>query len=524
MITYHSSGSVKFKNLFLILLILLLAFSLRLYRVDRPFTGLHSWKEVNSAMKTRHFYEGEPLFLPQIDYYRQLDSPDNGYIYQPFPIESWLGLIFWKLFGPSEWAARLPIVLISTLTVWVVYLLSQILLGRKRALWAAFIYSILPLNVYFGQNFQLDPIMVLFLAVSLWLMAKWSKEGKRWLLAFALAAGILAILTKVVAWVILTTALIGTIAWRKNNFKLLSKKWWFNSKQVGLAAIGSTILIAPYLISNFLQKTIGQFLLSQGNTSDIQFLNIFSPELHLLRTPTALLTLQNYFTIVNFFLLSTGVIFGFLALLGLWILIKNMERRGECFFLFIITLGNLIFLILAFRNFAFHIYYQLPLMLPVALLASIGIAWIVNRAKGDIRFQKVLFISLIIIIPLSIAIYSAKIAGRVNPTKILDHIYEDTSAYAKEYGEFLKRNTPKDAIVLYKDDPTFLYYAERIGINLASVQNRLKEALNNERINYVVLNGKPQIEKFYKDNPLIQKSTQVIRDDESAILLKIVHK
>ena len=61
-------------------------------------------------------------------------------------------LAWMHLFGSSEFALRLPSVLISTLTIPVVYLLGHKLAGRSVGLIAALIFAIAPMELYYAQE------------------------------------------------------------------------------------------------------------------------------------------------------------------------------------------------------------------------------------------------------------------------------------------------------------------------------------------------------------------------------------
>src|SRR5262249_30275277 len=74
-------------------------------------------------------------------------KPATSYELVPYPIA-----IASLLFSDSEWAARLPSLIMGTLCIGVVALMGRRLFNWKTGLSAAFIYACLPLDIRWGQN------------------------------------------------------------------------------------------------------------------------------------------------------------------------------------------------------------------------------------------------------------------------------------------------------------------------------------------------------------------------------------
>lgn len=118
-----------------IILIMLLAFFLRLYMIlVDPF--LHEWDEKYHALVARNLMDNP--FYPSI--YRETLLPYdpaawccNQVWLHKQPLFLWQMALSMRLFGVSEWAMRLPSLLMGTASVWLVYRITWLLSRQKVA-------------------------------------------------------------------------------------------------------------------------------------------------------------------------------------------------------------------------------------------------------------------------------------------------------------------------------------------------------------------------------------------------------
>ena len=82
-----------------------------------------------------------------------------------------LALCF-KLFGPSEVAARLPSELASVASIALLYYLARRLYGRSVAILAAILMALSPFNILFAPTAFTDPLMVAWVLAALYLAVK----------------------------------------------------------------------------------------------------------------------------------------------------------------------------------------------------------------------------------------------------------------------------------------------------------------------------------------------------------------
>jgi mannosyltransferase len=85
-------------------------------------------------------------------------------------------LAWMHVFGSSEFALRLPSVLISTLTIPVVYLLGHKVAGRSVGLIAALIFAIAPMELYYAQEartYAFRPVPATLMLLGLASFSRW---------------------------------------------------------------------------------------------------------------------------------------------------------------------------------------------------------------------------------------------------------------------------------------------------------------------------------------------------------------
>ncbi len=84
------------------------------------------------------------------------------------PLLFYLQALFFPLFGPVEWAARLPNLMASLLLIPLVGVWAWRLFGdEKTAVFSSFFVALIPLNIQFSATAFTDPLLIFWLAASL---------------------------------------------------------------------------------------------------------------------------------------------------------------------------------------------------------------------------------------------------------------------------------------------------------------------------------------------------------------------
>ncbi|MDD1720332.1 MAG: glycosyltransferase family 39 protein [Methanoregulaceae archaeon] len=151
----------------------------RVYHMDSPSIGYHNMKE-NEYLSQARYQWTEDDYLRRRTHLAGLD-PGPGYFeeYPQMPLLPWMIMGAWAVFGVQIWAARLIIVLFSVATIPALYLLVKRLSKDNEylALTAAFIFSLLPVAVFFGRNIQPEAPALFFLVLGLWLYVRWTDDS-----------------------------------------------------------------------------------------------------------------------------------------------------------------------------------------------------------------------------------------------------------------------------------------------------------------------------------------------------------
>ncbi|MBI4991197.1 O-antigen ligase family protein [Candidatus Gottesmanbacteria bacterium] len=153
-------------DLFALLLILILAFSLRLYKINTPLADWHSWRQADTSAVTRNYVKNGINFLyPTFDDLSNVASGrDNpkGLRYVEFPLYNAAGVFIDKLFvGYNiEISERLTSILATLGSVIFLFLIVRKYRGRKEAIFAAAFFSVIPYSIFFTRVILPEPFLV----------------------------------------------------------------------------------------------------------------------------------------------------------------------------------------------------------------------------------------------------------------------------------------------------------------------------------------------------------------------------
>jgi len=136
---------VKKKEILVLLFILLIAFLLRLYKINRPIADWHSWRQADTAAVSRNFIKDgyTPLVPKYDDMSMQTNNKDNPqrFRFVEFPIYNSFIYFVWLFTGINTTAARLVTVFITIASTAVLYFIVRNFSGIKTAAVSAFLFS-----------------------------------------------------------------------------------------------------------------------------------------------------------------------------------------------------------------------------------------------------------------------------------------------------------------------------------------------------------------------------------------------
>jgi len=306
--------------------ILILGFAFRVYDLDAPFSGHHSWKEIQTVgMAYRQVTEGG-LFET-----RNLQGRSAT---MPLPLHVWFIDAMWVVFGMSAWAARLPLLFFGVASIYLMYLVGKEIGGEKIGIYSALFLALSPLDIFFSRIASQLSLVTFFMLLSVLYFWRWNKEEKKAHLYFAGAA-------LAVAGVIMFTPLFLLFSFGAYVF-LKKREKIKEAIPVGILAVLPTLI---WML--FIRTYPGSMSLLIFNSSEI-----FRMILAVLSRGGWLISGTN------------SIVF----LLAIPYLVKRNEDWA--FFIKLWLLGGVIYLISTIYRGIGNNYYVLPLIPPLCIAAA----------------------------------------------------------------------------------------------------------------------------------------------------------
>ncbi len=153
--------------------ILLIALVVRLVHIDFPVAGFQAWRQADTAAMARNFYDhGFHLLYPEIDW------GGGGYVESEFPIYQFAVSLLYGIFSPSDTWGRIVSVVCALFTIYGLFVLVRKFLGASVALWSAFIYAIIPVNIFYTRAFMPESAMLMCSVWGVYLFAEWIESNR----------------------------------------------------------------------------------------------------------------------------------------------------------------------------------------------------------------------------------------------------------------------------------------------------------------------------------------------------------
>lgn len=142
-----------------------------------PPLDYHFHRQVNTVSIARTYWrEGLPLHHPGIDW----EGPERRLAATELPVMMWLHGKLWPLGGLAESWGRIIAVVCSLLTALLLFLLFERELGRESALYGACLFSVVPLEIYFGRSIQPEAAALMGYVAALYFWDVSLGEGRPW--------------------------------------------------------------------------------------------------------------------------------------------------------------------------------------------------------------------------------------------------------------------------------------------------------------------------------------------------------
>ncbi|KKR81616.1 MAG: Glycosyl transferase family 39 [Candidatus Daviesbacteria bacterium GW2011_GWC1_40_9] len=191
-------------HLFWLVLIIFVAFGVRFYKIDNPVADWHSWRQADTAAVARNFYkEGFTPLMPRGDDMSPMgkDNPNLRRLrFVELPIYNSLVYFLYLLNGGvDERLARLVSIFMSLGSLVFIYLITKRHWDYFTALLSAFIFAVLPFNIYFSRVILPEPSLVFFSLGMFYFTERWIFENSRKLFLGSVFFTAVAFLTKPMA-------------------------------------------------------------------------------------------------------------------------------------------------------------------------------------------------------------------------------------------------------------------------------------------------------------------------------------
>ncbi|MBI4454644.1 MAG: glycosyltransferase family 39 protein [Acidobacteria bacterium] len=418
--------------------VILLGLTLRLYGVTLPLTDSHHQRQAQTAMVTRNLFENHMnIFYTQYDIYG--NSP--GYAILEFPLLNALVALMYTLFGVHEMIGRLATVAFSVGAMLLMHRLASRFFQPGPALAATAMYALSPMNIYFSRTFMPESPMMFFMVGAVCFFLEWIDRQRAGTYFAAILFAAFAFLVKIPTLFILVP--VSYIYWDRYGMRgFRQAKFWVYS-------LGAT---APAILWTLHASTVNS-LSAEG----------WAPEADLVRFMGDF-GVRFSFSYYSFLFRSAIFLLGPLGFLLLLAGVRMGKDQKSYRVLYVWLIAGLAYLFVLAGAASSHYYYILPLLPPAALFAGVWVQktfhsemakiWLRRGSSRRSLFALVLLIALLIhgsfCIALARDLYDVK--KRV--------------PYHLEIAQIIRQKTIPSGALILNDPPnalntTLTYYSHR---------------------------------------------------------------
>jgi hypothetical protein len=428
---------MKKLDVLLLGIILIIALSLRLYKVQTPLSDFHSWRQADTAAVGRNLARtGFNLLKPTYDDFSNIQSGKenpNGYRFVEFPLyNATFGVLYRYLPIVSiEVYGRIVSIAFSLILISIIYYLSLKEHSRVAAVAASGVYAIFPFFVFFSRVVLPESMAISLMFISIWLLYLYlhAKKSPVILIILSIIMFAASILVKpTTVFYALSIAYLFIMTYKFDIFK----KW--QPYVFVLMGILPFILWSVYILQYPEGIPVSNWLFRSVNTpegmQDIFFRPAFFRWIFMERIGTLILGI--YLT-------------GFL--------IVGCIGKYKSYFLHSTLFAALVYLFTFQGGNVQHEYYQTLILPALALMVGLGIGHLLQEGKNNINLY-IAYPAVIGVISLSWFFSYYKVKG-----------YYDYNGSLPQIAKLINTFTQPDDTVVTDTvgDTTLLYLADRKG-------------------------------------------------------------
>lgn len=452
---------MKKLEFFLLAVVLIGAFAVRLYRFDNPIADWHSWRQADTSSVSRNFVKhGFDVLHPRYDDISKIQTgvPNpEGYRFVEFPIYNALqagAFVVFDFLSLEEWG-RLVTIIFSLSGVAFLYLIVRRKSDSVVALLAAFFYAFLPFSIYFGRTILPDPAVATTTLAGIYFFDLWIEKSikykvlsSKYLMFFGLAAVLTASALLLKPFAIFFMLPMVYLAYQHFGFAMVRRwqLWAFFTISI-LPLVFWRIWIMQYPEG----IPMATWLFNDGNIrfKGAYFYWIFADRIGRL--------ILGYWGVALF-------------VLGVLITSNKQALKKYGWFFYSFLLSSLLYVFVIAKGNVQHDYYQILILPTLVIFLGLGARFLLHPPQElilPVVGRVVLFVC--IVFSLMFGWYFVRDYFNVNNRVII------------EAGQTADRLLPKDAIVVapYGGDTTLLYYINRKGwpVFNNSIENFLKKGV-----------------------------------------------
>lgn len=475
----------------IVILVLTLGLTLRLYKINSPIADWHSFRQADTVAVTQIYSEqGFDFLHPR---YFDISSTQSG-VNNPHgwrmveaPIYNTISLVFHNLSHQNiDLSSRTVSILFSLGSGLLIFLfVFQITNLFLPSLFSLFIFMILPFNIYYSRTTLPEPSAVFFMILSLYLFTR-----NIYLSAVSLA---LSILIKPYTPIILCPTFLILIIIYRANF-ILNKKF-YKLIIFGIISLLPFILWRLWILQFPEGIPVSNWLLNNGNTTtfpswfhgyNLSFLN-------------KMVALRPHWWYWLFQDRIGNLILGVYGIIPLFLGITYQKRYYQPIAISLVLGIALYFLVIAQGNIQ-HDYYQVLIIPSLSILCGVGYYYIYQIAFRN-YFLKVISIIFILAISLFFSYERVSEYYKINNPQIVN------------IGQKVNQLIPQNSIVIapYNGDTAFLYQIKHPGFPVEVYDfDSIKKEFPQNPIYFVSLNFDNYTNQVIKQFPEIYRDSQFV--------------
>ena len=430
---------MKFANsklkFLLLVLILLIAISTRLYKIDNSITEWFSWRQSDTAAVGRFLQKNQfnllkPKYYDLSNIQSGMENPE-GLRMVEFPLYSAIFAGLHQQFKvlPIETWGRLVSLGFSILMIVAVFLLLAKEFGLSEAFFGSLFLAINPFAVYYSRTILPDMPATAMAFLAVYFLYVFLKKGLRWLILSGVLMALALLIKPTVIFFLLPAVYL---LWRKES--LIVSKFFYAGLFLAIALI--PLIWWRFYIRQFPEAIpVNQWLLTSVNTIDGLQSIFFRPA---------------FFRWIFFERISQLIMGGYLVF---FLLLGTLFESKKNLKLHLVFAGAALAYLFTFQGGNVqHEYYQTLILPALALLVGVGSGYYFKQKKSGYVLVRLMVILLLFISSSLFSFYQVKDKYDEQPNLILiaDVVRSLTTA--------------KDLIVTdSQGDTTLLYLSDRRG-------------------------------------------------------------